>query len=122
MLADPHVGDVYRNEFYAGEAEDLAKVIELGGAIEVPAGTFAETLVTEDWTPLDATQKEHKTYAPGVGLVDERAVGESASPSPARRGAPALTDPDRQTPASAATRPEPMAATKAAWSRSVWSA
>lgn len=79
MLADPHVGDVCRNEFYAGEAEDLAKVIELGGAIEVPAGTFAETLVTEDWTPLDATQKEHKTYAPGVGLVDERAVGESAA-------------------------------------------
>ena len=71
MLADPQVDDVYHNEFYAGEAEDLSKVIELGGTIGVPAGAFAETIVTEDWTPLEPTQREHKTYAPGVGVVAE---------------------------------------------------
>lgn len=76
MLADPQIGDVYRNEFYAGEAEDLAKVVERGGAIEVPAGAFSDTLVTEDWTPLEPDQLERKTYAPGVGVVAEGPLDE----------------------------------------------
>ena len=76
MLAQPQVGDVYRNEFYAGEAEDLAKVIELGGTIDVPAGSFMQTIVTEDWTPLEPAQLEHKTYAPGVGVVAEGPIDE----------------------------------------------
>jgi hypothetical protein len=71
MLADPQVGDIYRNEFYAGEAEDLSKVIELGGTITVPAGSYSETILTEDWTPLEPDQLERKTYAPGVGQVAE---------------------------------------------------
>ncbi len=71
MLAHPQVGDVYRNEYYAGEAEDLTKVLELGGTITVPAGAFTDTIVTEDWTPLEPDQLEHKTYAPGVGVVAE---------------------------------------------------
>jgi hypothetical protein len=74
MLADPMVGDVYRNEYLAGEAEDLAKVLDVGGSITVPAGAFSETIVTEDWTPLEPGQLEHKTYAPGVGLVAEGPV------------------------------------------------
>ena len=76
MLVQPQVGDVYRNEFYAGEAEDLAKVIELGGTIDVPAGSFMQTIVTEDWTPLEPDQLEHKTYAPGVGVVAEGPIDE----------------------------------------------
>jgi hypothetical protein len=76
MLVDPQVGDIYRNEFYAGEAEDLAKVIELGGTIDVPAGAYTETIVTEDWTPLEPDQLEHKTYAPGLGLVAEGPIDE----------------------------------------------
>ena len=76
MLAQPQVGDVYRNEFYAGEAEDLSKVIELGGTISVPAGAYTETIVTEDWTPLEPTQLENKTYAPGVGQVAEGPIDE----------------------------------------------
>ena len=71
MPAEPRVGDTYRNEYYAGEAEDLAKVIELDGTISVPVGTFNETIRTEDWTPLEPSQLERKTYAPGVGLVAE---------------------------------------------------
>jgi hypothetical protein len=79
MLAEPQVGDVYRNEFYAGEAEDLAKVVELDGSIEVPAGAFIATLVTQDWTPLEPDQLERKTYAPGVGLVAEGPLDEPTS-------------------------------------------
>ena len=71
MLAQPQVGDVYRNEYYAGEAEDLTKILQLGGTITVPAGAFSDTIVTEDWTPLEPDQLEHKTYAPGIGVVAE---------------------------------------------------
>ena len=38
-----------------------------------PAPT-PETIVTEDWTPLEPDQLEHKTYAPGVGIVAEGPV------------------------------------------------
>jgi hypothetical protein len=74
MLGDPRLGDRYRQEFYAGEAEDVAKVLELGGTVTVPAGTFEGVLTTEDWTPLEPTLVEHKQYAPGVGVVFEEIV------------------------------------------------
>ena len=77
MLADPQVGDVYRNEYYVGQAEDLTKVLEIGGSITVPAGSFSNTLVTEDWTPLEPDQLEHKTYAPGVGVVAEGPIDDA---------------------------------------------
>ena len=73
MLADPQVGDVYRQEFYEGEAEDIGTVTALGGEISVPAGTWsaADVLVTEEWTPLEPDVREQKTYASGVGVVHE---------------------------------------------------
>ena len=72
MLAMPVVGDVYRQEFYAGQAEDLAKVVGLGGSATVAAGAYQPVLVTEDWTPLSPDVVEEKTYAPGVGFIFER--------------------------------------------------
>ena len=30
MLGRPEVGDAYRQEFYAGEAEDMGEVLEVG--------------------------------------------------------------------------------------------
>ncbi|MFI5292387.1 MAG: hypothetical protein ACHQ02_05940, partial [Candidatus Limnocylindrales bacterium] len=74
MLAQPHVGDVYRNEYYVGEAEDLSKVIALDGTLTVPLGAFEATVTTEDWTPLEPSQLERKVYAPGVGLIAEGPV------------------------------------------------
>lgn len=74
MLADPQGGDVYRQEFYAGEAEDLALVRQLDDAIKVRAGSFDGVLVTEEWTPLEPDHIEHKFYARGVGLVGERVI------------------------------------------------
>jgi hypothetical protein len=74
MLADPRGGDVYRQEFYAGEAEDLALVRQLDGSIKVRAGSFDRVLITEEWTPLEPKNIEHKFYARGIGLVGERLV------------------------------------------------
>jgi hypothetical protein len=66
------VGMRYWQEFYAGEAEDVAEIIELGAAAQVPSGTYQDVLITEDWTPLEPDVRETKFYAPGVGLIRER--------------------------------------------------
>jgi hypothetical protein len=71
MPADPTVGDAYRQEHLAGEAEDMGEVIRTGGTVEVPAGSYADVVVTRDWTPLEPDVIEEKSYAPGVGLVVE---------------------------------------------------
>jgi hypothetical protein len=74
MLADPRVGDRYRQEFYEGEAEDQARVIRLGDAVDGSTGSYRDVLVTEDFTPLEPDLLEHKLYAPGVGMVEERTI------------------------------------------------
>ena len=74
MLADPQPDDQYRQEYLAGEAEDLAKVIGMGEAITVPAGSYDNLLRTEEWTPLDQGVVEHKWYAQGVGFVHEETM------------------------------------------------
>jgi hypothetical protein len=74
MPADPKVGDEYRQEYYAGEAEDMAAVLKLGGSVTVPYGTFDDVLVTKEWSPLEPDVVEHKTYAPGVGLILSESV------------------------------------------------
>jgi hypothetical protein len=74
MPAAPVVGATYRQEFYAGEAEDVAMAVRTDGAADVPAGQFTGALVTEDWTPLEPDIVEHKTYARDVGIVMEELV------------------------------------------------
>jgi hypothetical protein len=75
MPAAPKIGDEYRQEYYPGEAEDMASVLELGaGPVTVPYGTFDDLLVTKEWSPLEPDVVEHKTYAPGIGLILAEAV------------------------------------------------
>jgi len=71
MEADPVVGDLYRQEFAPGEAEDMGEVLALGETVTVPAGTFTDCLKTKDFTPMEPEVVEHKYYAPGVGVVKE---------------------------------------------------
>lgn len=72
MWADPQAVDTgYRQEYYAGEAEDMGQVIATSGSAEVPAGTFDDVIVTRDWTPLEPDAVEEKTYARDIGLVRE---------------------------------------------------
>jgi hypothetical protein len=69
MLADPRPGDSYRQEFLAGVAEDMARVLRLNANVSVPYGDFEDCLATKEWSPLERGAIEHKFYAPGVGLV-----------------------------------------------------
>jgi len=69
MQAHPKVGQSYRQEYYKGEAEDMAKVLSLNESVTVPYGSFDRVLKTREWTPLEPSYHEHKYYAPGVGQV-----------------------------------------------------
>ncbi len=69
MPAKPTVGLVYRQEYYAGEAEDNGAVLATGQQAEVPQGHFTEVLLTADSIALEPDVLEYKLYAPDVGLV-----------------------------------------------------
>ena len=73
MLADPKVGDAYRQEFLAGEAEDYAEVISVTETVEAAGENFTGCLKTNDLSTIDTELVEFKYYCPGVGnvLVEE---------------------------------------------------
>ncbi len=74
MQAEPEVGEVYRQEYYAGEAEDMAEVISLTESVSIAYGAYENVLVTKEWTPLEPGKAENKYYAAGVGLILEEVV------------------------------------------------
>jgi hypothetical protein len=69
MPAHPRVGMQYRQELYAGHAEDMARVLSLDEQAEVPAGHFTGVLLTREWNPLEPDVLEYKLYAKGIGPV-----------------------------------------------------
>ncbi len=74
MQVHPKVGKTYRQEYYKGHAEDMARVIDLNGSAKVPYGSFNHVLVTKEWSPLEPGVAEHKYYAAGVGDIKEVTV------------------------------------------------
>ena len=72
MEADPEVGDVYRQEWAPGTAEDMGEVISLTGDESVTAANCnGHCVVVRDFTPLDPDANEHKFFAQNVGLILE---------------------------------------------------
>ena len=74
MKADPKVGDRYRQEYYQGQAEDMAEVLSVDEQVTVAQGSHDGVLMTKDWNPLEPGISEHKYYAPGVGTIFEEVV------------------------------------------------
>jgi hypothetical protein len=75
MPADPRVGEIYRQEFLLGEAEDMAEVISLVATPDLGEDNVAacdgDCLQTLEWTPLEEDSIEYKYYQAGVGMVQE---------------------------------------------------
>ncbi len=69
MEADPSSADLYRQEYYAGHAEDVALVLGKDASVAVPYGSFDHALGTSEWTPLERGVIEHTYYVRGVGNV-----------------------------------------------------
>ena len=59
----------YRQEYYAGEAEDRGAIFSLDEQVGVPAGHFTDVVMTKDTNPLEPRVLEYKFYARGVGPV-----------------------------------------------------
>jgi len=74
MTAHPRVPQAYRQEYLKGEAEDTAWTVMRGGTLASRAGTFRHILVSLEFTRLEPVVIDQKIYAPGIGIVLERAV------------------------------------------------
>jgi len=74
MQARPQLGRWFRQEWFAGHAEDRFKAIDKNSTITVPAGTFRHALRTEERTQLEPDVVDNKYYVPGIGEVFEGAV------------------------------------------------
>ncbi len=69
MPARPRRGLRYRQEYYAGHAEDRARIVSRREQAEVPFGHFRRVLMTRDENPLEPKVLEFKFYARGIGPV-----------------------------------------------------
>jgi hypothetical protein len=71
MPAVPTVGDIYRQEYLASEAEDAAEILSTTETVEIDFDTFEDCVQTADFTPIEPDTLEHKFHAPGVGTIVE---------------------------------------------------
>jgi hypothetical protein len=74
MLADPQVPDAYRQEYYVGQAEDTAWITNTSGSMTVPYGTVHDVVMSLETSVLEPDVIDQKVYAPGLGIVLERAI------------------------------------------------
>jgi hypothetical protein len=72
--AHPKQGMTYREEYYAGHAEDGAEVLGVNSQVQVPFGRFQNALLTRNFSTIEPTVEEMKLYAKGIGPVMELLV------------------------------------------------
>jgi hypothetical protein len=72
--AHPKPGMSYREEYYAGHAEDGAEVLSVNSQVQVPFGRFRDAMLTRNFSTIEPTVEEMKLYARGVGPVMELLV------------------------------------------------
>jgi hypothetical protein len=78
MLGNPMVGDVYRQEFALGDAEDAGAVLDLAAELELANDSFScdgDCLKTEDFVANEPDAVEFKYFKPGIGFVAEQLPG-----------------------------------------------
>jgi len=74
MQSRPEVGRWFRQEWFAGEAEDQFRAIDLNTSGKVPYGSFTHAIRTEEKTALEPDVLDNKQYVRGIGEVIEKAV------------------------------------------------
>jgi hypothetical protein len=74
VAAEPKQGLTYREEYYAGEAEDAAEVLSVEGKVQVPFGFFRDAMITRNYSGIEPRVEELKFYAKEVGPVLELLV------------------------------------------------
>ena len=74
MKTSPQIPDAYRQECYAGQAEDTAWVVGTSGSLRVPYGMVRNVLTTLEATQIEAGAYDQKVYGPGIGIVSEQSL------------------------------------------------
>lgn len=72
MPEEPFIGQKYFQEIAPRVAMDRAEVVSLDTELNTPAGTFIDCLRTQESTALNLAEREFKTYAPGIGLIQDQ--------------------------------------------------
>ena len=72
MPGKPEMGMKYYQEIAPGVAMDRAEIINLNDQLSTPAGSFSKCLTTREGTALNFREVEFKTYAPGIGLIQDQ--------------------------------------------------
>jgi len=70
MPASPRIGQTGRQEYLKGHAEDHFRVIGVFSTTVSPH--VKNTVLTEEWTPLEPGVLDHKMYVRGIGTVLEQ--------------------------------------------------
>lgn len=71
MPGNPVVGMKYYQEIAPDVAMDRAEIIAIDEKLETPAGFLHNCLKTKEGTSLNLLEKEYKSYAIGIGLVQD---------------------------------------------------
>ena len=74
MEAHSTKGDSYWQFHWPGHAMDTTKVLGAGGRVALPYGTFDDTLLTQEQSPLEPGVKDQKWSVRGIGYVEEHAA------------------------------------------------
>jgi hypothetical protein len=74
MQAKPEIGRRFRQEWFAGHAEDQFRALSPSASVKVPAGTFKNALRTEETTQLEPDVVDNKYFVRGIGEIEKVAV------------------------------------------------
>lgn len=71
MPGTPRPGQKFYQEQAPGVGQDRAEILSIGEKITTPAGAFEKCVHSLETSPMEKGLRDHKWYAPGVGLVKD---------------------------------------------------
>lgn len=74
MPASPMPTDAYRQEFWQGQAEDQAWIVDNRATVTVPAGAYHQVVRSYEWSRLEKANVSVKFYARGLGIIAEHDI------------------------------------------------
>jgi hypothetical protein len=74
MSGNPDVGMKYYQEVAPGVAMDRAEVVSTSETCRTQAGEFEGCLIVRETTPLEPNTIGHKSYAPGIGSIQDQSM------------------------------------------------
>jgi hypothetical protein len=85
----PLVGARYYQELAPGAGMDRAEILSVSETVKTPAGVFKNCLKTRETSPLEPATRDHKFYAPNIGLIRDGSmalVSHGMAPGKAKSG------------------------------------